>query len=181
MTDCRIKKQPLTSLWTQLTSTNKWLYSTTQPITIDIICNDEVYSQRLMGSGQIQFFDQCKIERDDIMIQTTKMFTSIVNASFIPSFNLTEILNITDTTLRITKFDHKSNADLEVLDKHIETLQNTMNDTPANIHDIHHYCINYTAISCSIVAVCIYVYKRRQNVLPKLHQSTTLAAEGQND
>lgn len=173
MTDCRIKKQPLTSLWTQLTSTNKWLYSTTHPITIDIICDDEVHSQQLMGSGQIQFFDQCKIERDDIMIQTTKIFTSIVNTSFIPSFSLTEALNTTETTptLRITKFD-KTNANLDELDTTIKALQNEMNNPPANVHDLHHYCINYTTIICIIIAASIYIYKKGRTVLPKLNIAT---------
>lgn len=173
MTDCQIKKQPLTSLWTQLTSTNKWLYSTTHPITIDIICDDEVHSQQLMGSGQIQFFDQCKIERDDIMIQTTKLFTSSFNASFIPSFNLTEILNTTDANFRITKFNHNNVANFEELDNNIETLQNAMNDTPANMHDIHHYCANYTTSSCIIIMIGIYLYKRHRSILPRLQLSSS--------
>lgn len=143
---------------------------TAEPVTIDIICGTQIHTKQLSGSVQIQFFDQCKIERDDFMIQTTRLVKSNVNTSFIPSFNLSELLQTTETTptIRVTRFDHKANTNLDELDIAINSLQNNLNNPPANVHDLHHYCINYTTIVCIIIAISIYVYKKQHPVLPRL-------------
>lgn len=181
--ECQIHKQTLTPLWAQLTATNKWIYTTTTPTTIDIICGQDIFSQHLVGSGEIQFFDRCRIERDDMLIQTTKTVSTQINSAFIPTFNLREIINKT-STLQLTKFQYKQHAHLEELETSIQNLQRDIDNPPINHHDIHNYCINYGSIIFSIIvgATLYHLYKKHKSALPRLpipkpRASTVEAAE----
>lgn len=57
MKDCIIKRQEISPLWSEFTSTNTWIYVATNPLTIDIICDKQIHTQMLEGAGLIQFYE----------------------------------------------------------------------------------------------------------------------------
>lgn len=50
-TDCTLQRKNATALWSQLTITNRMMFAVNQTLIIDIICDNQLYAQRLEGSG----------------------------------------------------------------------------------------------------------------------------------
>lgn len=187
MVGCSVKRIDGTNLWTKLTVNNKWLFVASKPTTIDIICSGEIFSQRLENAGYIQFNQQCIIEREEFVLQTSKSIVSHLNASFTPHFNISnEIIN-EGNLLQFKNFNYDDDVNMKMLDYEIKNLQGK--DRIVTKHHIHHYATSYGAIIC-IIGILLYLRHKLRLRLPniKITASTTEpateaiagAAENQN-
>lgn len=166
MSKCHVKRINATDLWTQLTTTNKWLFVARKPLTIDIICDGQIFSQKLENSGYIQFNQQCTIEREEFVLRTAKTVVSHLNASFTPQFNISYELNDSTNLLQFNKFNYNNNPDLQILDNEINNLRNV--DKTVTKHHIHHYSISCGIVIC-IIGIFIYLKYKLRVRLPRLN------------
>lgn len=165
--NCTIQKGHGSGLWSQLTGTNKWLFVTNGSRTIDIICDNRLYSTPLERAGIIHFNAQCTIDQSDSIIRTFNPSFSHVNVSFTPAFNLSKILETKGEELHLEnlRYDDKSASDN--IDAQIRNLQTSALKPSFNHHDIHHYSISYCTLIL-IIVVCIWFSRRRNVKIPRL-------------
>lgn len=95
------QRERTTTLWSQLSITNKWMFAVNHTLTIHIICEGQSYAQQLEGSGFIKFNAKCLIEHDSMIIESFETITTHLNASFTPAFNLTDISQTTTGQLQL--------------------------------------------------------------------------------
>lgn len=159
MSKCSVKRINGTNLWTQLTSTNKWLFVAAKPVTIDIICSGQIFSQHLENSGFIQFNQQCMIEREEFMLQTSKVIVSHLNASFTPHFNISNEILDEANSLKFNEFNYDNDISMQTLNDEIRDLQDRHQVTTN--HHMHHYTVSYAAVIC-LIGIFLYLrYKLR--------------------
>lgn len=136
-----------------------------KPITIDIICSGQIFSQRSENSGYIQFNQQCIIEREEFVLQTSKAIVSHLNASFTPHFNISNEMIDETNLLQLRNFNYDDGIDMKMLDHEIKNLQGK--DRIVTKHHIHHYATSYGAIIC-VVGIILYLRHKLRSRLPNL-------------
>lgn len=179
MSNCTIARRPMSSLWSELTKTNKWLFVVNQTTTMDIICDNEIFPTTLSGAGLIEFEEQCLIERGDMVIQTTKSVTTHTVGSFTPAFNITNILQRRNEQLQLESIQYEENIELRELDQNVRELQRKAEQPEINIHDIHHFLMFYATVAS--VAVIYFVYKHNHVILRVRRRKQPDAADGANE
>ena len=165
MSNCNVKRINGTSLWTQLTTTNKWLFVASKPMTIDIICSGQIFSQRLEGSGFIQFNQQCVIEREEFVLQTSKVVVSHLNASFTPHFNISNEIMDEANLVQFKEFNYVNSMDMQTLDDEIKDLR--IRHKVTTNHHMHHYTVSYIAV-IGLVGIFLYLRYKLRLRLPKI-------------
>ena len=166
--DCTLQRENATALWSELTVTNNWMFTTNQPIIIDIVCDNQLFAQRLEGSGFIHFNTQCLIEHTDMIIQSFKTITTHLNFSFTPAFNLTDVLQTEAGQMQLEALNHDENVELKLLDNQLKELREMPPISSINNHDVHHYVATYVLLFIIIVTVIAYVVTNHRRKFPKL-------------
>lgn len=90
---CKLRKMKPTRIWRQLAKSNQWIYGFEKEDTIDIICNNVLHSTIMKGVGILQLNEHCAINQPHVIIQSSTTHTTELKASYLPSINLTELLN----------------------------------------------------------------------------------------
>ncbi|XP_055313219.1 uncharacterized protein LOC129574779 [Sitodiplosis mosellana] len=161
---CQVHRGEGVSFWSQLTTTNRWLYVANDSKTIDILCGDKLHTQTLRGSGIINFYDQCIIEQLNFVIRSLKTIRSTINASFIPPFNLTDILRDQPKQLVLRDVRYNTDTSLQQLNEQINDLKNK-HFKPYVAHNVHHYVSIYVLLLICII-IFIIIHKKRH--IPRL-------------
>lgn len=172
MRNCTVKRQASNGLWSEITSSNKWLFAVNQTTTIDVICNNELYPIKLIGSGIIEFNDRCLIERNDFVIHTFKTITTHFNGSFTPAFNLTSVLRDGSSKIQLEQFQLEDNLELKNLDEEIKNLRKDVEEPIITTHDIHHYTAIYLLLFLSVITFIIY---KRNHIILRIHRSKVIS------
>lgn len=167
-TNCILQRENATAIWSQLTITNKWMFAVNQSMIIDIICDNQLYAQRLEGSGFIQFNKQCLMEHADMIVQSFKTLTTHMNFSFTPTFNLTDVLRSETGKLQLEKLKHAENLELGLLDTQIKELREATFTSTLNTHDVHHYISTYFILIIMITSITTYFIYNQRHRIPRL-------------
>lgn len=145
------------------------MFTVNQTTIIDIICDNQLYAQRLEGSGFIQFNTQCLIEHADMVIQSFKSVATHLNSSFTPTFNLTDVLESASNKIQLEKLDINDNLELKSLDNQLKELQQAAQlPISINSHDVHHYISTYTIVFIVIVCIVLFYFYDRRRRKPRL-------------
>lgn len=161
---CKVNKLKTTTLWVQLSNPNKWLYSLSNPLTVDNICGNNIETLMLKNSGILEISPTCYIRSDELTLYGHSERSSISNKFYLPSINLTEISPIKITNLHLPKTIMIHNRDHQALfelSKEIKSLENTEETklTSVTPHDIHHYSFIYILITIVIIYCIIKASK----------------------
>lgn len=95
MSDCNVRISNLTSeIWIKLRQPNTWIYTLPKEETVHISCDNDVFNQKVIGTGILSITMGCEIKTDHILIKGFRTSETTIYRKIIPSvknaFNLKE-------------------------------------------------------------------------------------------
>lgn len=100
------------------------------------------------GSDILEMNHDCIINQDVMSVQGHHIFPSMINASYIPSTNLTDAFKVQPQTFQVETVRNHS-AELEALQAQIKLIKDSTLEE-LQPHDIHQLSIGYVGLLCSI-------------------------------
>lgn len=164
---CTIKTCPLEKMFKPL-SNNRQLFSVDRPYVADLICNNLITQHTIRNTGILEIPADCSFRIGNTILYPTEYHSSFVHHSYTPSLNLTfeNYINFSQPRNHAVDFHPQNLVNLSQL---IAQQESSSKEFPPNLsfshHDVHHYVVTYTILTCLIICLGLYLYKT--NVLKK--------------
>lgn len=178
--ECQIIQSYQSSYWMQLTQQNAWLFSLKSPIEVDIVCDNTLTSETLQKTGTVYIHPGCYMKSKNFFLYGHDIKTANVNAHFIPSVNINDLIANIKTPQMNNKeeeeFDNEKTAENQDLEKILESINTQKSQemtplNPINNHHIHHYIMTYIILAIIFLIIGIYIFRKYNN--KNKHSSVT--------
>ena len=103
---CKFQVTPEMDVWIQLQQRNNWIYGVKQELTLNVICEKEVFDITLQGSGLLELQPGCEIVQPDMTITAESRKRSEGTVNFNPTLNLSPAVINNEFQLSNLTIDH---------------------------------------------------------------------------
>lgn len=178
---CVIDGVQCTENWVKLHQPNLWLFTCCKKNLLRVICEEEVSSVTLFGTGLISLRQGCLLQREEATIHTFNHFGSQLNLRpdvEVPDLNTT-INNMVNLNWKVAHLNMTllerppTTADIALVEEKI-AYQKERQKLPAtetiNYHDVYHYTVTTLLVAGALCAI-VYFLIRRQCARPQTPSS----------
>ena len=164
---CKIEETQFRQIWIPLKSPNRFLFHSTDPSMINIVCNEQSFSQSVQGTGIAHVMNECSIMDETSILTTIGGHNQLINSSFISLSNISKVFQNFSFEQHGLEYNKKNwninSEDFENVQKSIQQLKNDESRTPIlTNHDIHHYIMLYLIFIIIIIIITVLALKKKR-------------------
>lgn len=142
--DCVLKRETRGSVWYDI-GENKWIFSCGRQQDLTFICTDQMYHEKIDGSGILQFNQNCSIRSSSIEINGKKGFNGKKLEILVPN-----IRSIGTHRIDLSSVMHSANLTLSDFDELSESIANMKKNARlpngVKFKDVHDYTVIYLTL-----------------------------------